>query len=235
MFCGKCGNDAGGAAFCPVCGVAMNGEIVSRQQYVDTVDIAHQRGLEEMTRIYNYFIEKRALYDDHDTTYMKVEKLKSRLFFGWIILAVIGLMIAVIAKSVFFYIISPGFIALYVLFKMKNKKKRVAEELKLSKLEDEIYKHYTDYEKTYGYVCPVGFKYTRPDVMEALKMIVLDGRADLPKEAIGVYKDDLAREEYKKLQEEANNLQREANDIAKKTQKDVKKAKRYAAASFWLK
>lgn len=218
-FCKQCGADLNGANFCASCGTPADGNVVAPQVAADP----RQQTLVEMNRMKVYFGTKTDLYKQYDTVAAEVKERTEKSFAGWIIASVLCLIIGMLSKAVFFYIVIVPFIAFYILLKKKNKEKLAEASALLDKLGAELAQFYADY----GY-CPIGLEYTHPDILPRLCDYVNKGRANTLTDAINrmIEDDDRAQAEADRKE-----MIRQNAEIAKQT----KKASRYAAASFWLK
>ncbi len=220
-FCKQCGTDLNDAKFCPNCGASAEGEVAAPAAPAGAD--ARQRCLADMEHMISYFGAKSAQYDELDLVSEEVEDRSSRGFGGWIVAAVISIIIGIIAKSWFFYVLPIAFIALFILQRKKNKEKLAVATARRDELTQELDQYYADY----GY-CALGQEYTRPATLNILYDIVRKGRATTPGDAINIHLGDLRDEENKRNQE----ILIEQN---KQLTKEMKKTRRYAAADFWLK
>lgn len=229
--CKHCGSDLNGAKFCPNCGASATGDLV-QQGYVGVpmgAD-ARQRSLADMEHMINYFGAKKQWYDDFETVSKEVEDRATRGYGGWIVTAVISVLIGIFAEAFFFYIAAVAFIALFILLRKKNKDALAAATAKQEKIHKKLDAYYQDY----GY-CSVGFEYTRPETLKALYELVRKGRASTPGDAINIYLADLEQAEMRRLQEEATAAAKETAKNTKKAAKQAKRAANYSSASFWFK
>ena len=223
-FCKQCGTDLADAKFCPNCGSSAEGELTTQQNTgVPAGADTRQRCLADMEHMLNYFGAKSAEYDEFEVVEAEVEDRSSRTYFGWIVAAVISVIIGLLSEDVIFYILAVPFIALFILQKKKNKEKLAEVSARLDALRTELDQYYDDY----GY-CAIGQEYTKPAILNILYDLVRKGRASTPGDAINIYLGDLRDEENRRNQE----ILVEQN---KELAREMKKTRRYSAASFWLK
>lgn len=211
-FCKQCGADLNGANFCPSCGTSADGNAVAPQ----AVD-PRQQTLTEMNRMIVYFGTKEDVYRQYDTVAAEVKERTEKSFAGWIIAAVISLVIGLFSKAVFFYIAIAPFIAAFILLKKKNSEKLAEATSLMNKLDAELAKFYADY----GY-CPVGRKFTHPDALPILYDYVAEGSANTPSEAINCMKTDIDRA---KAEADRKTMIAQNEEIMKNTKKAAKTAK----------
>ena len=220
-FCKQCGADLNGANFCASCGTPADGNVVV-QQAAPAMD-PRQQTLVEMNRLKAHFGAKADVYNEHDKVAEEVKELTEYSAMGWIITAVISVVIGLFSKAWFFFVLPVPLIIAYVLKTKKNKERLALASEKLAKLSDELDQLYT----SYGY-CPIGKDYTWPTALTLLCGYVDEGRANTFSEAINCLTTDLRELERDKT----------LNAIAQNTQeaaKTAKDARNIAAASFIFK
>lgn len=222
-FCKECGTDLAGAKFCPNCGASAEGLVSQANVGAPVGADVRQRSMADMEHMLGYFGAKEAQYDEFEKVSAEVADRSSRSFAGWIIAAVISLLIGIFATAPFFFVVVALCIVGFIFFKKQNKEKLAVATARQEELHAELEKHFKDY----GY-CAVGFQYTKPATLRILYELIEEGRVTNPGDAINVYKADLAQTEMLRLQQEAA-------DAAKETAKNSKKAARYASANFWFK
>ena len=226
-FCKQCGTDMGDAKFCPNCGAST--ESITAVQQTPGAD-SHQRCLADFQHMMGYFGAKADRYKELDTVSAEVKMREEKTNGGWIVMAVISLLIGIFSKAVFFYIAVAGFVAGFVLTRKKNKDKLAIALAKQQDLTQELQQYYDDY----GY-CSISQKYTHPDILPELYDIVADHRAITPTDTINIYIADQKNNEMLKLQQEATAAAQETAIQAKKAAKASRKAAIYSGASFWFK
>ena len=182
-FCKQCGADLNGANFCAGCGTPADGNVIV-QQAAPAMN-ARQKTMMEADRMMAYFSPKQDLYDSVIKANEEVTKLESRSAIGWIIAAVISVVIGLFSKEVFFYIVAAPLILFFFLTSKKNKKLLATANEKLEKLSAELQQFY----KGYGY-CEVGLSNTYPPMLSKLYTFVEEGDASTFAEAIRCYKDE---------------------------------------------
>lgn len=205
----------GDARFCPNCGAGVDGPAAP------VMDV-RQRSINEMENMRAYFGVKAAEYDALDAVTAEVNERSAKSFAGYIIGAVISVIIALFGAA-FFWVVAVLCVAGFILFKKSNKDKLTAALARQAALTEELETYYKDY----GY-CPVGFEYTSPAMLEALYEMIRKGRASNPADAINLLLDDLRQEEMQKTLEETKKA-------AEETAKQSRKAARYSSANFWFK
>ena len=179
-----------------------------------------QRSLADMEHMMSYFGAKSALYDECDAVAAEVAERTQRGFGGWIVAAIICLLIGLFTQAVFFYIAIVPCVVAFVLLKKKNNEKLAVVSARYDALSKELDQLYADY----GY-CAVGQEYTRPATLQILYDLIRKGRASTPGDAINLYLSDLAAEAQ----------QQKLDEIAKSTKeaaKTAKDARNIAAARF---
>ncbi len=229
-FCKQCGADLNGAKFCPSCGTAADGEVAVQQAHAPVGADVRQRSMADMEHMMKYFGAKQAQYDEFDAVCAEVEDRSSRGFGGWIVAAVISVLIGIFAVAGFFFVVAAGCIALYIVLKKKNKEKLAVATARRDELGEELAQYYADY----GY-CAVGLEYTKPSTLNALYELIRKGRTNTPGDAINIYLADQRDAEMLQLQREATEAAKETAIEAKKTRKAARRAASYSTASFWLK
>lgn len=227
-FCKQCGADLNGANFCASCGTPADGNVVTRQ----TTPVAdpRQASLAEMEKMMNYFGAKSDVYAAFDAASAEVTTLSERSFFGWIAAAIISLIIGIFSKAIFFYIIIVPFVALFVLQKIKNKKKLEAATIRLGEISAELEELYAGY----GY-CQIGQEYTRPEILREIHDVIRKGRACSVGDAINLYLKDLESAEMLRLQAEATEAAKETARHTKSVARTSRKAAIYSGANFFFK
>ena len=178
----------------------------------------------------NHFSAKQTQYDEFEKVSEEVEARSSKGFFGWIIGAIISIVVGLISKSVFFYIAAAAFVAAFVLFKILNKKKLEAATTLQNKLLRELQDHFD----AYGY-CSVGFEYTKPSTLETLYEYVRTGRVNTLGDAINEYMKDIHNQRIEDMQKDILETEREIAKNTKKAAKYSRKAAIYSGASFFFK
>jgi hypothetical protein len=189
-----------------------------------------QRSIADMQHMISYFGAKKEQYDEFEKVSEEVMDRSTRGFGGWIVAAVISLLIGIFSEAVFFYIAAVAFVAGFILFRKKNADKLAIVTARQTKLHNELEAYY----EAYGY-CSVGFEYTRPSTLEALYELIRKGRVTTPGDAINTYLADQQQAEMLRLQQEATDAAKETAKNTKKAAKSAKKAAGYASASFWFK
>lgn len=222
-FCRNCGAEMAGAKFCPSCGAAAEGDVVVVQNAAPIPGAdARQRSMLEMEHMLNYFGARKAQYDEFDACAQEAGERAGKSKGGFLAGAIICTVIGFIAHW-FFFLLGGGFLALFILTKISNKKKMNAAIARCGELEAEL----SEYYQAYGY-CPVGFEYTRPSTLEILYDIIRKGRATTPGDAINLYLADLDRAEMV-------NAMKEAADATKEAARQSRRAANYSAMNFWFK
>lgn len=224
-FCKNCGAELNDARFCSSCGASANGDA----GVPVTADV-RQRSIADMQHMISYFGAKKAQYDEFEKVSNEVMDRSTRGYGGWIVTAVISMLIAIFSEAAFFYVAAVAFVAGFVFFRMQNKKKLAVAVAHQTALKDEL----ESYFEAYGY-CPVGFEYTKPATLETLYELIRKGRVTTPGDAINTYLADQEQAEMRRLQEEATAAAKETAKNTKKAAKSAKKAAGYASASFWFK
>ena len=229
--CKQCGTDLNGARFCPNCGASASGEMAAPNYASVPVGAdVRQRSIADMQHMISYFGAKKAVYDEFEKVSKEVEERTLRGFGGWIVAAIISILIAVFSEAAFFYVVAVAFVAAFILLKKQNKGKLAIATARQNELHSELEAYY----EAYGY-CSVGFEYTRPSTLEALYELIRKGRVTTPGDAINTYLADQQQEEMLRLQKEATDAAKETAKNTKKAAKNAKKAAGYASASFWFK
>ena len=221
-FCRNCGSDMGTAKFCPNCGGAAEGEVVVVQNAspIPGAD-ARQRSMRDMENMLNYFGARKAQYDEFDANMQEAAEREGSSKGGFLAGAIICTVIGFFAW--FFFLLGAGFLALFIVTKISNNKKKEACIARCAELQQEL----SDYYDAYGY-CPIGFEYTRPSTLEILYDIIRKGRASTPGDAINLYLADLDRAEMV-------NAMKETAEATKEAARQARRAASYSAASFWFK
>lgn len=229
-FCKNCGTDLNGAKFCSNCGASAAGEVAAHGYAAPVGADVRQRSLVDMENMLKYFGAKKQWYDDFDAVSAEVADRSARSFGGWIVGAVISLIIGIFSKAIFFFILPAPFIALFILLKKKNSDKLKIATDRQNKIMNRLQTYYDEY----GY-CPVGLEYTKPSTLQALYDLVRKGRASNPGDAINIYLADIEQAEMRRLQEEATAAAKETAKNTKKIARTSRKAAIYSGASFWFK
>ncbi len=225
-FCKNCGTDMGDAHFCPGCGTPVEGASAPSAPVMDV----RQRSLQDMENMRAYFGKKAAQYDEFAAVNAEVAERSAKGFGGYIVAAVISVVLALLLKAVFFWFVAALCVGGFILFKKKNADKLAVVAARQAELSTELETYYKDY----GY-CPIGFEYTSPAMLESLHEMIRKGRASNPSDAINLLLDDLRKEEEL---EQLKATRAAAEETAKNTKtaaKAAKKSARYSAASFWFK
>lgn len=172
-------------------------------------EVARKSSLEEFERMYDYFSQKQAEYDEYDDAVRRVSELSNyRISIAGIISTIIGipfllLWLYVLAFEMEFDISGGamlGFIASVICFlipalltlpiglilsissfvKVSKKRKELPTlERRVDELKDEL----TKYFEKYGY-CVIGIEMSNPRIVRAIYDIIRQGIADSPKEAV---------------------------------------------------
>ncbi len=243
-FCKNCGTDLNGAKFCPNCGTADGDLVVQQPNYAAPQGNTRFGSLDEMEKMQQYFGSKKEKYNHLDAVIAKLKKEKSKLKIGWLVLGILmALLVWNMATNgmlwigvVFFAAVDLGMFAMFVITKKKQKEKIAQLQIEQATVATELSDHY----KAYGY-CPVGIEYTEPSILSAINDVIRQGRADTPKEAINILKDDMHKE---KMEQEAKRTADAAQATAayaaqaayysKECARAARKAANYAALGFWL-
>ena len=227
-FCKQCGADLNGANFCASCGTPADG-VAAVQQAVPVAD-PRQASLAEMEKMINYFGAKADVYTAFDAASAEVTTLSQRTFAGWIVAAVISLLIGIFSGAPFFYIIIAPFIALYIVQRKKNKEKLEDATVRLGELTAELEALYAGY----GY-CPIGQEYTKPELLREIYEVIRKGRASSVGDAINLYLKDIESAEMLRLQAEATEAAKETAKHTKSVARTSRKAAIYSGANFFFK
>lgn len=192
--------------------------------------------MQEMDRMYSYFSQKAAEYDEYDLinyTLDEYDRRKPGLLVWGIILLVIGfsLLVGFIANEVeagaiIFMLVwclgATGMILAFIFGTISRKKNKEAALMRLVELADELHTHFLGY----GY-CPVGEEYTNPAILQKIGEIIRMGRANNIMDAINIMFDDAHKSQMEYAAMETMRSSRQA--AAGATTAAV-----FAAANFFL-
>lgn len=231
-FCKECGTDLGDANFCPKCGASASGEVAVKQPVSAAPDMAdvRQRSMHDMEQMLTYFSAKQAQYDEFELVTAEIEERSARTYMGWIIAAVVCVLIAIFSGGIFFFFAAAGFVALFVFMMKKNKERIKIAATRQEELGNELSAYYTDY----GY-CPVGFEYTKPSTLNAIYDMIRRGRATIPSDAINLYLNDLHNAEMERQAQIQTEAAIATAENTRQAAKSARKAARYSSANFWFK
>lgn len=223
MFCSNCGTKLDqNAVFCSECGQKVNQDAAPAPQpevqpvfaqpeaqpvfaqqpqnpfggdFVNRRAMLRQEEMDSLTNAYNYFMQKKPVYDEYVEVCKKVNYYgrgaKSFLIiFGSIILG-LGLftimaylademMMDALGVLVILFVV-PGALMLAggILMKVANRKNFKKYLKKYSELSMELYNHYLGYPN-----CPVEDYFTHPDVIAIIANYIRNGRVTTLKDAI---------------------------------------------------
>lgn len=198
-FCSSCGTDVGDAAFCPKCGASINESGVAVAQNANVSTLNQQKNLRqetgiELAKLYEYFNQKRPIFDEYDGLLEQAEKITKKSIRKKQIWAGVSIAIALMCfRDVFAgnfselvgVLIFGGIAALLIYLAKNAKDKLAAGENRMIEIQNELQQHYNAYE-----MCPIGIEYCDPDIIKNIADVVRAGRADSIKEAINVLLDD---------------------------------------------
>lgn len=200
--------------FCNYCGTKIQLHEVVEVKHTGTVEmrpasaeVQHADGMEEATKIKEYFESIANSYYRVDQLVRECRELENKSYKAFLIsgiivtvLGLIWLFSATVLGILCFFIVGPGLLALWYFKTKQLKELREQRNGEMTHLKNVIAHHYNEYKN-----CPIGFEYTHPNVLKEVYDFIRQGRAYNIKEAINMYEE----QKYKnKMQQIALDTQR---------------------------
>ncbi len=212
MYCYSCGQQLpDSASFCPNCGAktAIPESTSSTYNPPGNSSLSQQMSLRqenigELDRIYSYFLPKAPLYDEYDQLHKEMKycnKGNTGLLIVGIGVIILGFFLAsselgrsyltvqglLVGIGIAIIGLLAGIIMIISYF-VSEKKRKVKIQTKVARI-DELTMELTENYKLFG-PCIVGAEYSNPRILNALRNLITNGRADTVKEALNVMLDD---------------------------------------------
>lgn len=248
MFCQKCGaqiNDD--AVFCSSCGAQLNdfSQKSSNNPSDNSRINTRNQEIEETKKLMEYFSNPDivSLYEKQQNLFAERNLVSNTSPINNIIK--IGLAVMVVSFTpLFLNIGNIGLVFFAVLFvtgiillfkgtqilnvcKRQNEEKINEIDIKLTQVDEEVNKYYTNYEN-----CPVGIQYTNMYDLNIIYETLLSGRADTIKEAINIIIDDSRQDRMENIATQTAKYTQQASVNAGKAAKAAKVGAVFSAANF---
>ena len=195
-FCTNCGCELTTTTnFCPNCGAGTGNTIVAVKEEVVATSISKRdMTLNEISILYNYFLEKNNEFNEFDLVNNKIGKIKKlrNILGGLVFFAIIGFFSIFqtpkneIIENILGTLVSLAAlgseIAIFVFLTKKIKKL----QNRSNELNQILTQHYEAYNN-----CPIGIEYSRPEDITKIYDVVRSGRAETIPEAINLIIDDM--------------------------------------------
>lgn len=201
MFCSKCGSViAADSSFCQKCGAEVIQQDFENQQVEIRQLKTQQKALREaeidaINSAIVFFTRKKSEYEDYEEAKLYVEYYSlganSKLLVWGILTAILGFVLlsmdAILVSMGILLFFLPSLLMILggILMKVNNRVKYN----RYIKQRDNLYKVLKDFYATYP-DCPVGFEYSNPETLSAIRECILSGRADSIKESLNLLLDE---------------------------------------------